>query len=55
MTPLPQFQRLIYEKAAFLPVGWHFRIRAKRSVLVDPEGVLGLNAILAVHNVYLNE
>ncbi len=50
-----QFQRLIYEKAAFLPVGWHFRIRAKRSVLVDPEGVLGLNAILAVHNVYLNE
>jgi ABC-type transport system substrate-binding protein len=50
-----EFQRLVYEKAAFLPVGWHHRIRAKRSALIDPEGVLQLNAILAVHNVYLNE
>ncbi len=46
-----QLQRLFYEKAAFVNVGYHYGFKAKRSSIIDPEGNLS-RGNLTLHNVW---
>ena len=46
-------QRILYEKVVIVPLGWHFRLRAKRSEVIDPAKVLDIGPILTLNNVGL--
>lgn len=48
-----KLQRMIYEKVIYVPVGFHFRMKAKRSDIMDPEGNIGIG-IMTLHNVWIN-
>jgi peptide/nickel transport system substrate-binding protein len=48
-----KLQRLTYEKVAFVPVGWHFRLKAKKAQVRDPEGNISIGNT-TLHNVWLD-
>ena len=48
-----QLQRLFYEKAAFINVGYHYGCKAKRITVKDPQGNLS-RGNLTLHNVWLD-
>ncbi len=47
-----ELQRLFYEKAAFINVGYHYGFKATRSSVKDPEGNLS-RGNLTLHNVWI--
>lgn len=48
-----KLQRVFYEKAAFINVGYHYGSKAKRISVEDPQGDLA-RGNLTLHNVWLN-
>ncbi|MCZ6775005.1 MAG: ABC transporter substrate-binding protein [Ignavibacteria bacterium] len=48
-----KLQRLFYEKVAFVNVGYHYGLKAKRTSVKDPEGNIS-RGNLTLHNVWLD-
>jgi peptide/nickel transport system substrate-binding protein len=49
-----EMQRLVYDKVAFVPMGWHHRLRAKRTTVQDPANVLTQGQTLSLNNLSIS-